>query len=111
MKKLCKTIKTVQVGNALTALSFVGFMALGVLEFSLIPFSLFAGLFVILGFLGKYIDEVEDDAERLEKYEQHLKHLEECVESEHSHKDSVCNNISTSCNHTISQSSDREKES
>ena len=111
LHSLSQLLTKIEIGNFLIALSTSGLMALGVVPMSLSLLVALAILFLLIGIVGRYVDAVKDDEQRLEKYEQNLKHLEECVESEHSHKDSVCNNISTSCNHAISQSSDREKES
>ena len=68
-----KIAASIEVGNLLFAASTMGLMLLGVLDVSIPVLAISAGIFVIVGFFGKYIDEVEDDRERLEKYEELIK--------------------------------------
>lgn len=67
------TIAGVEVGNFLVALSTTGLMALGVIPMSLTALIILAILLMIVGILGRYVDAVEDDVERLLKYEEHIK--------------------------------------
>lgn len=68
-----KLTPSIELGNVLFALSTVGLLALGVIDVSIPVLAISAGIFVVVGFFGKYIDEVEDDRERLEKYEEFIK--------------------------------------
>ena len=73
-----------ETGNVLIAISFAGLLVLNVLPLSLFPTIILAVLLCLVGIIGKYIDEVEDDKERLSKYEEHLKTLhrgdtEKCI--------------------------------
>ena len=68
-----KLIPSIELGNVLFALPTVGLLALGVIDVSIPVLAISAGIFVVVGFFGKYIDEVEDDRERLEKYEEFIK--------------------------------------
>lgn len=65
-------IAHIEVGNFLVSLSTTGLMALGVVPMSLNVLIALAILLVIIGVVGRYIDSVQDDMERLKKYEQHL---------------------------------------
>ena len=47
-------------------------MALGVFPVSLPLLISLAVIFLVLGIIGRYIDAVEDDVERLLKYEKHI---------------------------------------
>lgn len=62
----------IEVGNFLASVSTTGLMALGVVPMSLNILIALAIFLVFLGVVGRYIDSVEDDMERLIKYEQHL---------------------------------------
>ena len=69
------TFAGLEIGNVLVAISTTLLMALGSLPLSLpVLFSL-AVFLIVLGIVGKYIDEVGDDNERLKLYEEHLKEL------------------------------------
>ena len=63
----------IEIGNILIAVSTTGLMALGVIEMSLSLLLLFAFILVILGVIGRYVDSIKDDKERLELYAEHLK--------------------------------------
>ena len=62
----------IEIGNLLAALSATGLMALGVVPMSLNLLIALAVFLVVLGVVGRYIDSVEDDMERLIKYEEYL---------------------------------------
>lgn len=66
------TIVGVQIGNFLIAISTTGLMALGALPMSLTLLITLAIVFIIVGIFGRYVDAVEDDVERLLKYEQYI---------------------------------------
>ena len=61
-----------EIGNFFAAVSTTGFMALGVFPVSLPLLISLAVIFLVLGIIGRYIDAVEDDVERLLKYEKHI---------------------------------------
>lgn len=65
-------ILKIEIGNFLVAISTTGMMALGILPMSISILITLAILFMIIGVIGRYIDSVEDDIERLIKYEEHL---------------------------------------
>lgn len=67
------TVAGVEVGNFLIALSTTGLMVLGVIPMSLTALIILAILLMIVGILGRYVDAVEDDVERILKYEEHIK--------------------------------------
>lgn len=69
------TFAGLEIGNVLVALSTIGLMGVGSLPFSVPVVVIFALTLVVLGVIGKYIDEVHDDHERLILYEKHLKEL------------------------------------
>lgn len=71
-KSVRSTIAGIEVGNFLIAISTTGMMALGVVPMSLTTIIVLAILFVVLGIVGRYVDAVEDDVERLLKYEEHI---------------------------------------
>lgn len=77
----------IEIGNILIAVSTTGLMALGVIEMSLSLLLLFAFILVILGVIGRYVDSIKDDKERLEVYAEHLKKSSERRDSV---KDSPC---------------------
>ena len=62
-----------QVGNLLASLSTTGLMALGVIPMSLTALLILALILFVVGVIGKYIDSVEDDVERLLKYEEYIR--------------------------------------
>lgn len=67
------TVAGIEIGNFLVALSTTGMMALGVISLSLPVLIVLALIFVVLGVIGRYVDSVEDDVERLLKYENYLR--------------------------------------
>lgn len=69
------TFAGLEIGNVLVAVSTTLLMALGSLPLSLPLLISLAVFLIILGIVGKYIDEVGDDNERLKLYEEHLKEL------------------------------------
>lgn len=69
------TFAGLEIGNVLVAISTTMLMALGSLPLSLPVLISLAVFLIILGIVGKYIDEVGDDNERLKLYEEHLKEL------------------------------------
>lgn len=91
------TFAGLEIGNVLVALSTICLMGVGSLPFS-IPVIVFLSLIlVVLGVVGKYIDEVSDDNERLILYEEHLKEL--------LHRRTVDEDSSSSYSHTSSHDS------
>lgn len=83
-------LPSLEIGNVLIAISFSGLLVLNVLPLSLLPTVILAVLLCLVGIIGKYIDEVEDDKERLSKYEEHLKTLHERDADEGACSDSSC---------------------
>lgn len=69
---LSKLLTHIEIGNFLVALSTSGLMALGVIPMSLPLLIGLAILFLIIGVIGRYVDAVKDDEQRLMKYEEHL---------------------------------------
>lgn len=67
------TFAGLEIGNVLVALSTTCLMGVGSLSFSIPVIVFLAAILVMLGVVGKYIDEVEDDNERMILYEEHLK--------------------------------------
>ena len=67
------TFAGLEIGNVLVALSTTCLMGVGSLPFSIPVIVFLAAILVILGVVGKYIDEVKDDNERMILYEEHLK--------------------------------------
>lgn len=67
------TFAGLEIGNVLVALSTTCLMGVGSLPFSIPVIVFLATILVILGVVGKYIDEVKDDHERMILYEEHLK--------------------------------------
>lgn len=72
-------ISKIEIGNLLVALSTTGLMALGVIPLSMSVLISLAVLLVIIGIIGRYLDEIEDDAERLLSYEKHLAEGVACI--------------------------------
>lgn len=62
----------IQIGNFLVSVSTTGLMALGVVPMSLTVLIVLAIFLFLIGVIGRYIDSVEDDVERLLKYEEHI---------------------------------------
>lgn len=71
-KSVRSTIAGIEIGNFLIAISTTGMMALGIVPMSLTAIVILAIVFVVLGIVGRYVDAVEDDVERLLKYEEHI---------------------------------------
>lgn len=71
-KSIRSTIAGIEIGNFLIAISTTGMMSLGIVPMSISMLILLAVLFIVLGVVGRYVDAVEDDVERLLKYEEHL---------------------------------------
>ena len=71
-KSVRSTVAGIEIGNFLIAISTTGMMALGIVPMSLIAIVVLAIVFVVLGIVGRYVDAVEDDVERLLKYEEHI---------------------------------------
>ena len=71
-KSVRSTIARIEVGNFLIAISTTGMMALGAIPMSLTTIIVLAIVFVVLGIVGRYVDAVEDDVERLLKYEERI---------------------------------------
>lgn len=73
---------SIEIGNLLASLSTSGMMAIGVIPMSL-PFLIgIAILLFIIGVVGRYVDSVEDDMERLVKYEEHLNKGSTCAHAD-----------------------------
>lgn len=66
------TFAGIEVGNFCVAVSTTGLMALGVVPLSLPVLVCLALALLIVGIVGRYVDAVEDDVERLLKYEEHI---------------------------------------
>ena len=71
-KSIRSRIAGLEAGNLCIALSTTGLMALGVIPMSLTALIILATLLMIVGILGRYVDSVEDDVERLLKYEEYI---------------------------------------
>ena len=71
-KSVRSTVAGIEIGNFLIAISTTGMMALGIVPMSLTAIVVLAIVFVVLGIIGRYVDAVEDDVERLLKYEEHI---------------------------------------
>ena len=71
-KSVRSTVAGIEIGNFLIAISTTGMMALGIVPMSLTAIVILAIVFVVLGIVGRYVDAVEDDVERLLKYEEHI---------------------------------------
>lgn len=71
-KSVRSTVAGIEIGNFLIAISTTGMMALGIVPMSLTTIIALAIVFVVLGVVGRYVDAVEDDVERLLKYEEHI---------------------------------------
>ena len=71
-KSIRSRIAGLEAGNLCIALSTTGLMALGVIPMSLTALIILATLLMIVGILGRYVDSVEDDVERLLKYEKYI---------------------------------------
>ena len=78
-----------QVGNLFASLSTTGLMALGVIPMSLTALLILAIILFVVGVIGKYIDSVEDDVERLLKYEEHIRESADGGDANSSSTDSI----------------------
>ena len=72
-KSIRSRIAGLEAGNLCIALSTTGLMALGVIPMSLTALLILAIILFVVGVIGKYIDSVEDDVERLLKYEEYIR--------------------------------------
>lgn len=75
-------LASVEIGNLLASLSTTGLMAIGVVPMSLPLLISLAVLLFVIGVIGRYVDSVEDDIERLIKYEEHLDKSTTCINSD-----------------------------
>lgn len=82
-------------------------MALGSLPLSLPLLISLAFVLVVLGIVGRYIDEVSDDNERMILYEEHLK---EFLRREYADETSSSTNPHTSRDERIQLSNSEDKE-
>lgn len=92
------TFAGLEIGNVLVAVSTTLLMALGSLPLSLPLLISLAVFLILLGIVGRYIDEVSDDNERLKLYEEHLKEL---LHRGVAYKDSSSIHIDSSGNDSI----------
>lgn len=72
-KSIRSRIAGLEAGNLCIALSTTGLMALGTIPMSLTLLIILATMFIVIGIIGRYVDAVEDDVERLLKYEEHIR--------------------------------------
>ena len=73
-KHCSKTVvSTLEVGNLLVAISTTGLVAVGVIDMPIVLLVSSAVALVLLGIVGRTIDSIKDDKERLEVYAEHLK--------------------------------------
>ena len=72
LTSISKLLTRIEIGNFLIAISTTGLMALGVIPMSLSLLIILAVILLFIGVIGRYVDAVKDDRQRLEKYEQHL---------------------------------------
>ena len=66
-------VSTLEVGNLLIAISTTGLVAIGVIDMPIILLASSAVVLVLLGIVGRTIDSIKDDKERLEVYANSLK--------------------------------------
>ena len=66
-------VSTLEIGNLLVAISTTGLVAIGVIDMPIILLVSSAVVLVLLGILGRTIDSIKDDKERLEVYANSLK--------------------------------------
>lgn len=78
-----------EVGNFCVALSTTGLMAIGVIPMSLPTLIVLALMLLVIGIIGGYIDAVEDDVERLLKYEKYIRENPDCRNTGDASSDSV----------------------
>lgn len=72
LTSISKLLTRIEIGNFLIAISTTGLMAIGVIPMSLSLLIILAVILLFIGVIGRYVDAVKDDRQRLEKYEQHL---------------------------------------
>lgn len=73
-KHCSKTVvSTLEIGNLLVAISTTGLVAIGVIDMPIILLASSAVVLVLLGIVGRTIDSIKDDKERLEVYANSLK--------------------------------------
>ena len=68
-----RVVSTLEVGNLLIAISTTGLVAIGVIDMPIILLASSAVVLVLLGIVGRTIDSIKDDKERLEVYANSLK--------------------------------------
>ena len=100
------TFAGLEIGNVLVSISTTLLMALGSLPLSLPLLISLALVLVVLGIIGRYIDEVSDDNERMILYEEHLK---EFLRREHADEASSGTNPRASRNERIQLSNSEDK--
>ena len=100
------TFAGLEIGNVLVSISTTLLMALGSLPLSLPLLISLALVLVVLGIIGRYIDEVSDDNERMILYEEHLK---EFLRREHADETSSGTNPNASRNECIQLSNSEDK--
>ena len=101
------TFAGLEIGNVLVSISTTLLMALGSLPLSLPLLISLALVLVVLGIIGRYIDEVSDDNERMILYEEYLK---EFLRREHADETSSGTNPHSSRNERIQLSNSEDKE-
>ena len=82
-------ISHIEIGNLLVSLSTTGLMALGVIPLSFPLLVTLALILLIVGIIGRYLDSIEDDTERLIVYEKHLAEGVACIVPDSSSDESV----------------------
>lgn len=88
-KSIRSRIAGLEAGNLCIALSTTGLMALGTIPMSLTLLIILATMFIVIGIIGRYVDAVEDDVERLLKYEEHIRESADGGDANSSSTDSV----------------------
>ena len=66
-------MSTLEIGNLLVAISTTGLVVIGVIDMPIILLVSSAVVLVLLGIVGRTIDSIKDDKERLEVYANSLK--------------------------------------
>lgn len=66
-------MSTLEIGNLLVAISTTGLVAIGVIDMPIVLLASSAVVLVLLGIVGRTIDSIKDDKERLEVYANSLK--------------------------------------
>ena len=88
-KSIRSHIAGLEAGNLCIALSTTGLMALGAIPMSLPLLITLAAVLVVIGVIGRYVDAVEDDVERLLKYEEHIRESADGGDANSSSTDSI----------------------